>query len=202
MNDPPATAGEVANDPLITTLLEVCHLLLMVLDEQRRIVALNEPALARWTRAHGVPCMGLRFGDLVGCPNASRESGGCGASRFCADCGVTGAVLAAQRTGEPAEQDASLVSRAGELEQVRDFIARARPIQLGDRELTLLTLEDVHDRKRRKALERTFFHDVVNLVGALGGSVELLGETYLGGEVSFSTSEQDGTTFTLDLPEV
>jgi signal transduction histidine kinase len=42
---------------------------------------------------------------------------------------------------------------------------------------TVLAADDVGDEERRRALERIFFHDILNTVGALKGLLQLLRET-------------------------
>jgi signal transduction histidine kinase len=56
-----------------------------------------------------------------------------------------------------------------------DVQIRARSLRLDNQRLTVYALKDISPEKRRRALERTFFHDVLNTAGLLQGYTELLG---------------------------
>ena len=58
-----------------------------------------------------------------------------------------------------------------------DLRVWATPVEIGGEELTVFAVSDIAHEKRRSALERVFFHDVLNTAGGLRGYVELLGET-------------------------
>ena len=58
-----------------------------------------------------------------------------------------------------------------------DLRVWATPVEIGGEELTVFAVSDIAHEKRRSALERIFFHDVLNTAGGLRGYVELLGET-------------------------
>jgi len=50
----------------------------------------------------------------------------------------------------------------------------ASPLQIGGRRFLLLFLQDITRQERWEALERSFFHDLNNLIGGLKGTSELL----------------------------
>ena len=51
------------------------------------------------------------------------------------------------------------------------------PFKFNDNYYSILSVDDISDYKRRKILEKIFFHDVINLAGGLRGFVELLKDT-------------------------
>jgi len=53
----------------------------------------------------------------------------------------------------------------------------ASPLRENDYQFTILAVSDVSHEKRRRTLERVFFHDVLNTAGGLRGFVELLKHT-------------------------
>jgi signal transduction histidine kinase len=55
-----------------------------------------------------------------------------------------------------------------------DLRTYATPLQLNADRFTILALSDISHEKLRRALERIFFHDILNTVGGLHGFVELL----------------------------
>jgi signal transduction histidine kinase len=60
-------------------------------------------------------------------------------------------------------------------EPATDLQIRARSLRLDNQRLTVFAVKDISPEKRRRALERTFFHDVLNTAGLLQGYTELLG---------------------------
>jgi hypothetical protein len=64
--------------------------------------------------------------------------------------------------------------RHGQQECV-EFLARARRLEIDGLPFTMVLLHDIQDQKRREALERTFFHDILNTMGALRTYGELVG---------------------------
>jgi signal transduction histidine kinase len=58
------------------------------------------------------------------------------------------------------------------------LLVRSQPITIQGTRLLLLLVHDVTVEQRRAALERTFFHDINNLLGCLIQSCEFLAEEY------------------------
>jgi hypothetical protein len=54
------------------------------------------------------------------------------------------------------------------------MVVQATPITVGDTEMIVLAMRDISGDKRRGVLERTFFHDVLNIVSGLRAVAELL----------------------------
>jgi signal transduction histidine kinase len=55
-----------------------------------------------------------------------------------------------------------------------DVHVQVRPLLLDHQRFTVFAVQDISREKRRRALERTFFHDVLNTAGLLQGYTELL----------------------------
>ena len=65
----------------------------------------------------------------------------------------------------------------GEGEEPLDLRVWSRPIDIDGERFTVFSVMDISDEKRRKALERIFFHDVLNTAGGVKGLADLLIET-------------------------
>ncbi|MDP3443541.1 MAG: GHKL domain-containing protein, partial [Ignavibacteria bacterium] len=57
-----------------------------------------------------------------------------------------------------------------------EFMVHTRPIHLNNQVYTLFAIDDISDQKRREALERIFFHDVLNTAGVVHGIAQMLPE--------------------------
>lgn len=145
--------------------------LVLVLNQSRQVVFANRAALEVLGQDEE-RVRGMRPGELLGCVHSSETPGGCGTTESCAVCGVVRAILDAAGGGEVA-RDARVTLRNGESLDLR---ARTRAIAAGGESLIVLALEDIADEKRRRLLERVFFHDVLNTAGGVRGLTELLAD--------------------------
>lgn len=119
--------------------------------------------------------LGRRPGELLGCVHAGAGPAGCGTSTFCRFCGAARAVVDALNGTAGVEECRMVRTVEGEREAV-ELRVWATPIRFEDEQVTLFTILDVSDEKRRTLLERIFFHDVLNTAGAIRSMAEFLSE--------------------------
>jgi len=113
---------------------------------------------------------GQRPGEVLRCVHAGEAAGGCGTSEFCSTCGAALAILESHH-GRPTKQECRITATGG---QAYDLRVWATPYRFRDQEFTIFAMVDIGDEKRRQALERTFFHDVLNTANGLSGLAELI----------------------------
>jgi signal transduction histidine kinase len=163
----------VTTNPVMTGLLGTVGGLLAVLDANRQILTVNDSFLEMLNSSDPTEVLGLRPGEALNCLHAHEEPGGCGTSRFCSTCGAAIATVAALVQDEPVECLCAVeVDREGQTVDLA-LMVRALPLEVGSRRFILLFLQDISDEQQRQALERTFFHDVNNLLMGLLGATEL-----------------------------
>jgi signal transduction histidine kinase len=137
---------------------------LMMLNGRRQVVLANR-ALGRLLRLDDVRRVyGSRPGEALDCVHASDGACGCGTSLFCRACGAVDAILSSQE-GEAAARECRILQKSSGL--ALDLRVSAVPFQAGKERFTVFAVSDIGDEKRRHALERLFFHDVLNTVGNL-----------------------------------
>jgi hypothetical protein len=164
----------VSENPLFRAVMESVDGYLMILNPERQVLAANQ-RLVEELRVETVTCLlGERPGEVLGCIHAAEEAGGCGTAQACQACGVVISILASQRDGRPATGECLATVRHGGVESAREFRVRATPVQAGGHDFTVLVFQDISGDKRREALERVFFHDVMNTIGGLMGWSQLL----------------------------
>lgn len=147
-----------------------------MLNDQRELVFANRAFFDGLGRSWGIGAVGASplgqpLGDALGCIKAAE---GCGHSASCSACGALSTINAAIERRETAEGEYQL-TRADSYESL-DLRVRATPMTLFDEELVVLAISDIRHERRRRALERIFFHDVLNTAGALRGMAHLLVE--------------------------
>lgn len=162
------------DSPIVQVVLEAVDSYVVILNEQRQILAANQMLLDA-LQANDPGCFkGLRPGELLGCIHAPEGPDGCGTSRDCARCGAVLAILAAQEMGEPASKECYLDRYNRGRWDPAEFQVRAIPLELQPHRLLVFVLRDVTTEKRREILERIFLHDLMNTLQGLKGWTEVL----------------------------
>ena len=143
----------------------------LALNRHRQIVFANQALLDLVGKKHPEEVCGLRPGEVLNCIHAYETDGGCGTTEFCRTCGAVNAILAAIR-GKKDIKECRITNRDGESLDLRIWAA-----PFTDRkEFISFVVEDISHEKRRKVLERIFFHDVLNTAGGVRGMAEILKE--------------------------
>ena len=86
------------------------------------------------------------------------------------------AILSATE-GKQSERECRML-RQGEIGQIDalDLRVSACPLKVEDQSFIMVTVFDISNEKRRQALERIFFHDILNTAGAMKGLADMLVE--------------------------
>lgn len=164
----------VAQNPVVSGLLHSVSGLLAVLDDHRQIVALNDSFLQMLGINDPKKALGLRPGEALQCVHANDEPAGCGTTKFCSTCGAAAAIVASLGQDKPVEKICALSAKRGGKEVDIVLLVKSRPIEIDKKKYLLLFLQDITKQQQRAALERTFFHDVNNVLCMLSGASELL----------------------------
>lgn len=156
----------------IARTLDAIPVIVVLLNRFRQVVLANSHAQA----AIGMDMerlLGKRPGEAFGCIHSQLEPGGCGASEFCAKCGAARSILMGLE-GSKNVQECSML-RQGEMGvEALDLQISSSPIDVDGVEYVLFSIQDLSDQKRRGALERLFFHDILNTTGGLRGLADIL----------------------------
>lgn len=180
--------------PFVGEFLDAMPNMAVVLNAERQIVLSNEafdgyisqasPVVGAQRREafHRVvsSAIGRRPGEAVGCVHSNITRGGCGTSPFCRNCGAANAIVNSQQWQRADVQECRLIcGEAGVREMALDFRIWAQPIDVEGETYTVFALTDISHEKRREALERIFFHDVMNTAGGVKGLADLMTQTSL-----------------------
>jgi len=163
-----------AHSPLLDGVLKSVGGLIAVLNQQRQVVAVNETLLADLGITDAKSAFGMRPGETLGCIHARDMEAGCGTGPFCATCGAAIAIVGCLEGDIALERTCALTVIHDGVEEDRCLQVRAAPVRIEEQRFVLLVLQDITSQEWRGALERTFFHDVNNLITGLSGLTELL----------------------------
>ena len=180
---PPEKAGDrelaaeiqaVGESVVISGLLQSVSGLLAILDEHRQIVALNDSFIKMLGIQDSEQALGLRPGEALQCVHADKAPSGCGTTEFCSTCGAALAIVASLGQDIPCERLCALSARRGNSVVDLVLLVRAKPIRIKSVKFVLLFVQDITKQEQRAALERTFYHDINNMLNMLVQASELL----------------------------
>ena len=97
-------------------------------------------------------------------------------SRACAYCGIINTFLESKRTGRKITKEAQISSMVDGKHKSWDMNVISTPVSFNGEIFYVMILQDISEAKRRAALERIFFHDLLNSVGGLYGLLTVLKE--------------------------
>ncbi|MDO3376929.1 PAS domain-containing sensor histidine kinase [Geoalkalibacter halelectricus] len=168
-------AGLFARNDLSRELLDAVPTLLAILNAQRQIVFSNRALLNFLATTDESTGRGLRPGELFGCTNARLMPAGCGTAEACRTCGAVNAILNGL-AGRGDSQEYRLTRQDQGHHQALDLRIHTTPLRHQNQQFVVFTIEDISHQKRRSALERIFFHDILNLAGSVQGFCQLLAD--------------------------
>lgn len=159
----------IDDNTLIRNFLDSVPVFICILNSYRQIVFTNKN-FQEYLNKTTDDVLGKRPGEAVNCIHSSTGRGGCGTSDFCRNCGALHAILGSYKGNRTVEECRISVKK----NQSLDLLVWATPIHMGGHDLTIFTMSDISSDNRRKALERIFFHDILNTAGGLRGFIDLL----------------------------
>ncbi len=147
-----------------------------VLNEERQIIFTNNSLLEMFGLNSIDEVLGFRPGEVIQCIHSNLEEGGCGTSEYCKVCGAVRSIEKSRQLKTKVVDECRITSKRGEELISYDFEVSATPFKWLDKGYTIFTILDKSDEKRRRALERIFFHDIINKTGGLSGFLEIINE--------------------------
>lgn len=166
-----AVAGSGALLHLVNTASEP----LAILNPQRQIVFCNEACWRLGGLASMDEALGLRPGELLRCVNVTRADASCGTTENCRFCGLAHAVVQGQ-SGLFARGRCLIESSAPEIPATLEYRVQVTPLPELGPGWECYALSDISHESRRRALERAFFHDIMNRAFAVEGVANTLAE--------------------------
>ena len=159
--------------PLLKQAIDAMPNMVLILNENRQIVAANEAFLAV-RDAMIADVIEKRLGEAVGCIRSEEGPDGCGTGRHCVTCGAVNAILESRKEAKKVVRECRILVESGDGVAPMDLRVTASPFTAGEDRFILAAIEDISQPKRLAVLQRTFFHDVLNMAGCIHGYVDYL----------------------------
>ena len=177
LNDLLAQKASLEKIENLRDLISSLSYIVFILNEKRQIVFANQLLLSKLGIRDDMLIAGKRPGEALACIHTKEGPNGCGTSEFCRYCGAVNVILDVVNDKLPSTREAKItVRKGGKLEEQLDLEVSASPMVYENTNYIVFSALDITDRKRKQLLERTFFHDIINLAGSLDGIVDTLDE--------------------------
>ena len=147
-----------------------------IINKHKQIVYVNNDFMNMLGLDGIESIIGNRPGEVLHCVHSVNKTGGCGTTEKCEYCGAHNVIGESQRTGKKVSMEALITSKKDGRYRSLDLNVVSSPITLAGHQFYALTIQDISSEKRRLALERIFFHDLLNSAGGLNGLLSLLRE--------------------------
>jgi len=166
----------ITQNPLVDKVLNSLGTVLVLLNEQRQIVAVNDFFLKELGVENTLEVLGLRLGEMLGCVHASEMQGGCGTSRSCGTCGAVISMMVSLTENKSSERTCALKAEvAGTLRELL-LLVQTSPLEIENKRFLVVTIRDVTREQIRANLERVFYHDINNILSSLLLPSEILSQ--------------------------
>jgi nitrogen-specific signal transduction histidine kinase len=164
----------ISNSPIMSTLLKATGGLLVVLNEDRQIVGLNDAFLLALGISESASVLGMRLGETLDCIHAAENPHGCGTTPHCMTCGAAIATMGAINDNQVSEKTCALSAEKDGVALEMYLSIRAQPMKIDDSRWILIFAQDITHQHSLSTLEHIFFHDINNILTALLGSSDML----------------------------
>jgi signal transduction histidine kinase len=160
--------------PALQVLINTPPGFLLVLNDKRQVIYCNDNFISFCGVQSKNEIYGKRPGELLNCIHSSMNPGGCGTTRFCRKCGAVIAIINGI-SGQKDIQECRIIQKdTGKAFVFRVFTSNLKSI---NDDFCIMAISDISHEKRRRALERIFYHDILNTINSLQGCIELLNDS-------------------------
>ena len=169
--------SDIFNDKFLKEFLQTLPYTTAILDDENKIILANRVRLDRERDVSVEEFFGHNPGSALNCIHAKNPGGPCHNEGVCKFCGVPNALLLAQKQDKKIVQETNItIELADKTEKSYDVELHASPFPYKNIKFILLSIIDISEQKRKRALERIFFHDVINKIGSLQNIIEMLNQ--------------------------
>ncbi len=167
---------ELMNDEMLRMISDAMPDVATILSPERQIVYANKALLDLISGSNQDDYLGDRPGELLNCIHAAETPGGCGTTDSCRFCGAVNAIIECQRTRKQVKNECRITSNINNQPVSFDLQVTATPFPYAGKQFIVFAVKDISDQKRRRALEKMFFHDVLNTATGLNGMLYVMKE--------------------------
>ncbi len=159
------------NSGLLKRISDSVPCIVIILNHDRQVIFFNKNLSESLEESNYDMILGRRLGEVFNCVHSRETEDGCGSTVFCKECGANKAMTEVDNLAEESCYECRINTIDNES---YDFKVWVTPYRFAKGRYTFVSLEDISDQKRKEVLERTFFHDINNLLMLITSYSELL----------------------------
>lgn len=167
---------ELANDQMLKLITDAMPDVATILSPERQIIYANKALLTLISGSSSEDYLGDRPGELLNCIHAAETIGGCGTTASCKFCGAVNAIIECQCSGKQVQNECRISAIVDGVNVSYDLLVTTTPFPFNNKQYIVFAVKDISDQKRKKALEKMFFHDVLNTAAGLNGILYVMKE--------------------------
>lgn len=164
---------EIIKIPFLNILMNSVAEGYLMLNDKRQIIFANNMALNIIGANDINELLGKRPGEALNCENSDTNPAGCGTSEKCEFCGAVNAILSSINGIEDV-QECNIITKNSDNLNLKIW---TKPFYFNNKQYVLFAVQDISAEKRKRALERIFFHDIINTVGGINGLIKFINES-------------------------
>lgn len=165
---------EINSLEYLRSFINTLPFLVVILNEERQILYSNNKVNEFLDVNDLAEFLGKRPGEALDCIYSTECEDGCGSSEHCKYCGALNAILESRKNNKPVTKECRIISNFPSQINFFNFEVTAAPFCFNGNNYTVFSLLDVSAAKRKRQLERIFFHDILNTAANINGLSELL----------------------------
>lgn len=155
-------------------LINALPYIVTVLNENRQVVFSNN-LLIETIKGHEFrELLGKRPGEALNCTHSTNMEAGCGTSESCRVCGAVNAITTSMKENRKVINECRITTDNEGVEDFFDYEVTASPFHWQGEKYTIFSVADISGLKRKRMLERIFFHDILNTAGNLKNLSDLI----------------------------
>jgi hypothetical protein len=162
----------IRSDKLAVSILDGIPTMVLVLNKSHQLLFCNKAFLNILNINSIDAILGMRPGELMGCPTAKSGPDGCGTSNNCKVCGGLKAIKSSLE-GIPGSEECTI--KAGPSAMMHLKIT-TETIKFGEKDFILYSMQDISSEKKKILLERIFYHDILNSAHNINTMAELISD--------------------------
>lgn len=154
--------------------LDAMQSMVFIVNHCRQVVFANQIFLTMMNVKSVSEIVGQRLGEIINCIYADSGRNGCGTSEACKYCDGGNILVKAIELNEAHSGEFVNVNRLKGYESNFNAFIHVAPLEVNGEVFYMGSFTDNSELIRKRMLEKTFFHDIINTAGALKGIIGLL----------------------------
>jgi hypothetical protein len=164
----------LSENEFFSELINALPYVVTVLNSNRQIVFSNQVLTQALKVSEFRELLGKRPGEALRCKHSTSMEGGCGTSENCRVCGAVNTIVTSFEENRKVVNECRITTENEGVEDFFDYEVTASPFKWQDQKYTIFSVADISGIKRKRALERIFFHDILNTAGNMKNLSEVI----------------------------